>query len=38
MKKSSITIIIYVLGLICEALALSLCDAKTSPKDIIQML
>ena len=38
MKKSSITIIIYVLGLIFGALVLSLWDAKTGSKAIIGML
>ena len=38
MKKSLIAMIIYVLGLIFGALILSLCDAKTGPKAIIQTL
>ena len=38
MKKSSITIIIYVFGLIFGALVLSLWDAKTGSKAIIGML
>ena len=38
MKKSSITIIVYVLGLIFAALVLSLSDAKTGPIAIIGMI
>ena len=38
MKKPSIIIIIYVLGLIFGALVLSLSDAKTGSKAIIGML
>ena len=38
MKKSSITIIIYVLGLIFGALVLSLSDAKTGVIAIIGMI
>ena len=38
MKKSSITIIIYVLGLIFGALFLSLSDAKTGAIAIIGMI
>ena len=38
MKKSSITIIIYVLGLIFGALVLSLSDAKTGTIAIIGMI
>ena len=38
MKKSLITIIIYVLGLIFGVLVLSLSDAKTGPIAIIGMI
>ena len=38
MKKSSITIIVYVLGLIFAALVLSLSDAKTGTIAIICMI
>ena len=38
MKKSSITIIVYVLGLIFGALVLSLSDAKTGTIAIIGMI
>ena len=38
MKKSSITIIIYILGLVFGALVLSLWDAKTGAIAIIGMI
>ena len=38
MKKTSITIIVYVLGLILGALVLSLSDAKTGAIAIIGMI